>query len=213
MGRWDWGGTSNLSEKNQGARLSGSLKIYIPLNHIKTLISQDLQQSSGWDLDDEDEHRLSEASDNMKAVMMLASVVRECLSWCCSYKYPECVGDERGSGGGRCIRWSCVPGSQTKTQRRGFHQSQPLIHSLVLPRTTAGLTAGMQSIFGILRKHLSDLHFLHWRVFGWVPLGGWAAFQNVQSGASSCRKTDNQFFHWTLQNVFYFPNQNKEGRR
>ena len=213
MGRWDWGGTSNLSEKNQGARLSGSLKIYIPLNHIKTLISQDLQQSSGWDLDDEDEHRLSEASDNMKAVMMLASVVRECLSWCCSYKYPECVGDERGSGGGRCIRWSCVPGSQTKTQRRGFHQSQPLIHSLVLPRTTAGLTAGMQSIFRILRKHLSDLHFLHWRVFGWVPLGGWAAFQNVQSGASSCRKTDNQFFHWTLQNVFYFPNQNKEGRR
>ena len=58
VGRWDWGGTSNLSEKNQGARLSGSLKIYIPLNHIKTSISQDLQQSSGWDLDDEDEHRL-----------------------------------------------------------------------------------------------------------------------------------------------------------
>ena len=27
----------------------------------------------------------------------------------------------------------CVPGSQTKTQRRGFHRSQPLIHSLVLP--------------------------------------------------------------------------------
>ena len=71
----------------------------------------------------------------MKAVMMLASVVRECLSWCSSYKYPECVGDERGLGGGRCIRWSCVPGSQTKTQRSspGSDQSQPLIHSLGLP--------------------------------------------------------------------------------
>ena len=44
----------------------------------------------------------------MKAVMMLASVVRECLSWCSSYKYPECVGDERGLGGGRCIRWRTV---------------------------------------------------------------------------------------------------------